>query len=161
VSDGTALPRFKRAFIAKLASLGVPNVSYQSPMQPEEMWGDDGSGLCCWFGDEATATTTITVVGAGALWIDETWNIPFRIQALGGDTDSDQQTVDQAACERLGDVMGAFSDPHFGITDDTVQTFAAVPVGTSPWYGGVLPTNTRAAAYELSIELRARIEIAA
>lgn len=159
MSDGTSLPRFKRAFIAKLEALGVPNVSYQSPMQPEEMIGDDGSGLCCWFGDTATSTLDITVVGVPVLWVDETWEIPFRIQALGSDTDDTQEVVDQRACERLGDVLSVFADPSFGIADDSIQTFAALPVGAAPWSGGVLPANFRAAAYELTIELRARIEI--
>lgn len=159
MADGTALPRFKRAFIQTLNAAGVDNVSYQSPMQPDEMFGEDGSGVACWFADDATGSLEITVMGGAALWIDETWNIPFRIQALGTDTDADQEAVDQAACELLGDVMSAFTDPSFGITDDTIQTFAAVPVGANPWTGGVLPTNLRAGRFELTIELTARIKI--
>jgi hypothetical protein len=159
MADGTALPRFKRAFIAKLKANGVPNVSYQSPMQPDEIWGDDGSGLSGWFDDTATGALNITVMGAHSLWIDETWQIPFRVQALGVDTDTDQEAVDQAACGLLGDVMTAFSDPSFGIVDDAIQVFCAVPVGAEPWFGGTLPTNQRAARYELTIELTSRLQI--
>lgn len=159
MTDGTALPRFKRAFIDTLNAAGVSNVHYQSPMQPDDMLGADGSGVACWFADDATGTLAITVMGGAALWIDETWNIPFRIQALGQDTDADQEGVDQAACELLGDVLSTFDDPSFGITDDDIQTFAAVPVGANPWSGGVLPSNMRAGRFELTIELTARIKI--
>lgn len=158
--DGSALPRFKRAFIAKLEANGVPNIFYQSPMQPEEMNGDDGSGLCGWFHDDATGDLSINIMGAHSLWIDERWQIPFRIQALGTDTDSTQEVVDQSACELLGDVMTAFTDPSFGQLDDpVVQIFQAVPVGANPWTGGVLPTNLRAGRFELTIELSARLQI--
>lgn len=159
MSDGTVLPRFKRAFIAKLKDDGVPNVSYQSPITDEDMLGEDGSGACCWFGDNPTGDLSIQVLGGASLWIDETWQIPFRIQVLGVDTDADQETVDQAACELLGDVMSAFSDPSFGVVDDAIQLFAAVPVGANPYVSGILPPNLRAGAFELTIELRSRIEI--
>jgi hypothetical protein len=159
MADGTCLPRFKRAFIAKLQTNGVANVSYQSPMQPDDLMGDDGSGRSCWFEDTATGQLSITVMGANSLWIDEIWQVPFRVQVLGSDTDADQETVDQAACALLGDVMVSFSDPSFGIVDDDIDFFNAVPVGAQPWYGGVLPSNLRAARFELTIEVKARIQI--
>lgn len=159
MSDGTALPRFKRAFVQTLVAAGVPNVAYQSPMDPEEVFGADGSGASCWFGDGAQGNLDIKLLGGPDLWIDETWIIPFVVQVLGRDTDDDQEAVDQRACELLGAVMGSFADPSFGITDDTIQTFAAVPVGAQPWAGGVTGQGLRAARFELSIELMARLQI--
>lgn len=159
MSDGTCLTRFKRAFIAQAEANGVANTSYQSPMQPEDILGDDGSGVAAWFGDHATATLTISVVAAPEIWIDEVWNIPLVVQALGQDTDADQETVDQLACERLGDIIGCFSDASFGLVDDTIQMFTAVPVGANDWNGGVLGSNLRACGFELSIELHARLVI--
>ena len=160
MTDGTALPRFKRAFIDACQTAGVQNVSYQSPMQPEDMIGENGTGAACWFADEATGTLDIRVMGDSYLWIDETWQVPFIIQVLGLDTDADQEAVDQLACEVLGDVLTTFADPSFGITDDSVvQTFAAIPVGANPWKGGILPSNSRAAGFQLTIELSSRLRI--
>lgn len=160
MADGTVLPRFKRAFITKCEAAGIVNVAYQSPMQPEDMFGGDGSGSAGWFDDHATGDLQIKVMGAPGLWVDETWQVPFIVQVLGTDTDADQETVDQSACELLGQVIALFADPSFGIaTDSAIQTFAAVPVGANPWHGGVLPSNLRAAGFKLTIELRSRLRI--
>jgi len=160
VTDGTCLPRFKVAFISKMATAGIANTFYESPMQPDDILGSDGSGVAGWFLDEASANLQITVVASPQIWIDETWTVPFVVQALGVDTDSNQQAVDQLASTRLGAILGAWTDPSFGITDDThVQVFTALPVGANAWHGGVLPPNLRGCGFQLDIEVHARLMI--
>ena len=158
--DGTALLRFKQAFVDKLAAR-APNVSYASPAKPEDMLGDDGSGVACWFADDATGTYDVAVITAPAdIWVDEQWTITLRIQALGRDTDATQERVDMLATELLGETIYLFcTDPSFGITDDTdVQTFCALP-GAITWTGGILPSGLRAAGFELDVTLDARLRL--
>lgn len=164
MSDGTALPRFKRAFVDACASAGVPNVSYQSPGNPADLVGSDGSGQACWFLDEAEGMLDIRIMGGPEIWVDETWRVPFVVQQLGLNSDATQETVDQQAAELLGLVLATFTDPSFGLTSDAagdvqIQTFAAVPVGAEPWKGGFLSNDARAASFLLSIELTARLRI--
>jgi hypothetical protein len=57
-------------------------------------------------------------------------------------------------------VLEGFADPSFGLVDDEVQTFSAVPVGAQPWNGGYLgQTEVRATGFTLTIELHARLVI--
>lgn len=159
MTDGTALPRFKRAFIATQNANGVA-ASYQSPTSVTDILGDDGSGAACWFEDDAQGDLQISVVGRPNIWIDETWQIPFRVQILGTTTDDDQETTDQAGCELLGAVLEGFADPSFGLIDDEIQTFSALPIGAEPWNGGYLAqSEVRATGFTLTIELKARLVI--
>ena len=81
MTDGTCLPRFKVAFIAKMATAGIANTFYESPMQPDDILGSDGSGVAGWFLDEASANLQITVVAAPEIWIDETWTVQISATA--------------------------------------------------------------------------------
>src|SRR5689334_13492631 len=126
------------------------------------MRGKNGSGLTCWFDDAATTALSVEILGSLPMWIDETWQIPFRIQALGTTTSDTQEVLDQRAVELLGEAIYVLvSDPDLDIsvTDPAVQVFSAIPVGTSTWAGGILPPNMNAARFELNIELHARLHL--
>jgi hypothetical protein len=158
--DGSNLPRFKRAFIAALQAR-APHVHYQSPSSPEDMLGEDGSGVACWFGDDARGEFEPPVMaGADKLWLDERWVVPFRVQALGTDTDATQEVVDQLAVELLGQAMWLFHKPSFELEQTaTLQFFHGIPTGqaVTEWTGGFLPTGFRAARFELGVEVYGRL----
>jgi hypothetical protein len=158
--DGTALTRFKRAYIAALARRDITAL-YGSPMQPDEILGPEGNGLACWFADQATAMLELKVLKGTPLWLDETWQVPFHVQALGRNTDDTQEVLDQRACELVGQCMYVLAvDPDLDMADDTnLQVFAAVPLGSSTWHGGTLQPNMNAAAFEFTIELTARLKL--
>jgi hypothetical protein len=160
MADGTVLRRFKRAFIDAIAPT-VDNAYYQSPTSPDAINGSDGSRLTAWWTDNADATVSVDVaVGAGQVWFDETSTLTLRIQALGKDTDDDQETCDTRLSETLAAVITILSaDPSAGTTDnDDMQVYRAFPVSWT-YSGGVLDTQLRAASFDVDIEVHARIQL--
>lgn len=157
---GSALPTFKRALIDSLVGY-VDNTAYQSPMQPDDMNGADGSRVSCWWDDGATIEIDEAVaVGPGTRWFDEYLTLTLVIQALGKDTTDTQEVCDQRATEVLAEVMALLSSlPAAGAADTaTVQIFDATP-STPEYTSGVLGTNLRAASWRVPITVHSRIKL--
>lgn len=158
--DGTAMLRFRTAFIDKLQTR-VSNVSYQSPMQESDVLGADGTGLACWWSDEANSTGGVNViVSDDEVWYDETFTTTLNIQALGLTTDDTQELLDQRANEVLGEAIRLLSiQSSLDITDDEIQTFTWLLQGWT-YMGGVQQgTGQRVARFELAIEGEARLKL--
>lgn len=158
--DGSVLPRFKRALIDNLTGY-VDNAYYQSPQQPEDMHGADGSRVVCWWDDQADAEIDEPVfIGPAQRWFDENATVTLVIQALGVDTGDTQETCDQRATEVLGQVVALLAtEPTAGTTDNADMTvFDATPTSWS-YQGGNLGSNLRAASYRLTITVHNRVQL--
>lgn len=156
--DGTSLRVVKRALLDRLTT--VTTVSYQSPMQPEDMLGEDGSGVAAWWSDDSEASVKVVVATGGPHWFDETINATVIIQALGRDTDDTQEVCDTRATETLGEIIAVMAhDPSCGVADtEEMQLYTVTPAG---WRNvtGILGPNLRAARYELDVTIHARIRL--
>ena len=156
---GTSLIRFKRAFIDLLDAQTTEKVSYQSPQQAKDVLGESGSGIAAWFSDEATANHSVMVFKGAPHWIDEVANPVLRIQAVGPNTDSDQEDVDASASALLYKAIAVLAaDPSVGLVDDTIQEFEALPAGLT-YSGGLFGADQRGARFELAIEVSARLKL--
>lgn len=163
--EGTVLVRFKTAFVTKLnleltSAAASGAAAYQSPQSEEDIVGASGSGVAAWFVDDAVAAHTVPVMKGSPIWVDETASPVLRIQAIARDTDSDQADADALANTVLGYALAVlFEDPTVGLTNDTIQDFCALPASWS-WQGGVqLPSNLRAARFDLTIDVEARLKL--
>jgi hypothetical protein len=160
---GTSLLRVKQAVISELQER-LSNVSYQSPTNPEGLLGTDGTGKAIWWSDEPEdeATVDVRVITGGPHWFDETVNVTLILQALGRNTGDDQETVDERATDMLGEVIGILaSDPSVGVSDDSqIQLRTVLPTS---WRkrSGVLTPDVRAAGYELTLTIDARVMLEA
>ena len=155
--DGSALPRFKLAYITALQAR-ANNVLYASPMQARDLQGETGTFVSAWFDDDAEANAEVHVFSGTPLIVDETFTVTLKIQACGITTDDTQYACDVKAVTLLGEAIGVLStNPSLSIaTDADLQMFAAVPAGWT-YTSGVLPTNQRAAGFDLRIEVTARL----
>lgn len=164
--EGTSLVRFKSALITKIntelsAGTVTAQVAYDSPQTPEDILGASGNGVACWFADEADISYEVEVMKGSPVWLDETVEAKFRIQAIGQNTDDTQATVDARANTVLGHVIALLQkDSSVGLADDDIETFTALPGPSAQYFGGKL-NDQRAARFELSIEIQARLKLTA
>lgn len=160
VLPGTSLLRFKQEFIAKLQAR-TENVVYASPVDAQELIGEDGSGVSAFWSDDSSASIKPMVfTGGSAHYYDETAIVTLVCQAIGRTTDDTQEVVDERATNLLGQAIGVLAQsPTAGITDDTdIDFFAATPSGWS-YSSGVPGDALRASRFELDIELTARLKL--
>lgn len=162
--EGSSLVRFKTALVSLLntrltAGSVQAAMAYQSPMLPEQVLGSGGYGVAAWFDPQAETAHEIMVLKGTPLWVDEVVVPRLRIQALGINTDYDQEDVDTSANNVLGYAIALCShDPSFGLVDDSIQEFDATPVAWE-YLGEPVGTNVRAAMFVLSIQVRARLKL--
>lgn len=163
--EGTSLVRFKTALITKInteltAGTVTAQVAYDSPQTPEDILGVSGNGVACWFADEADITYEVSVMKGTPVWVDESVEAVFRIQSIGQNTDATQATVDARANTILGHVIAILEkDPTVGLTQDDIETFTALP-RSARYFGGTL-NDQRAARFELTIDIEARLKLTA
>jgi len=156
VIDGTSLLRVKQELIEKLQAR-VPNVLYQSPQDASDVLGEDGSGVCVWWDDTTEATIEPIVFGL-TQW-DERYTATLIIQALGRDTDDDQESIDTLATRVLGETIGLLTaNTSLGIADDAdIQVFEIFPAGWRNITG--LNGANRAGRFEFDISVHARLSL--
>lgn len=156
-TDGTALVRFKVAFMALLDNY-VSGAIYNSPQKPEDMLAQ-GTGQAAWWADEVDAEIGVTVQKGAPHWFDEVSHPVLRIQAVGLNTGDTQAIVDARASQMLYYAVGILADnPTVGLTSDDIDTFYALPE-TYKYSGGLLGESNRAARFELTIRLEARLKL--
>lgn len=164
--EGTSLVRFRRQFLDRLAR-DVPNAQYQSPSQPAEFIGDDGSGVALWWSDDTEGEATVNVVvGGGQVWFDESYITVLRIQGLGLDTDADQYVCDQRANEAFGYALRLASCQGiagYELTDLDTDQLEVHQYLLDGWThtGGILGQAQRAARFEVRIRVDGRVKIGA
>lgn len=158
MAHGTAITKFKTAFIALLDAQTTEKVAYQSPRTTEDIIGPSGSGVAAWFSDDASATYDVNVFTAGAEWWDESSRPVLRIQAIGNNTDDDQEDVDGRASEILRLALAVVAnDPACGVADSTLENLQAIPAALT-YSGGLIGSDQRAARFELTFDLTARLK---
>ena len=157
---GTAWAPFKAAFITLLAA-EIDNVSYSSPVTPQDFDGIDGSKHIIFWDDDASATTTIEVFKGLPTWYDETIEGTLVVQAIGVTTDDTQQLLDERADATIYAIRKILqSDPTCGIAStESLELARAEMKGYIPKGGVITDTGIRGARYEITIQIEARLKV--
>lgn len=140
------------------ANLQGVAVSYQSPLQAEDVQSSTGSGEAIWL-DDADGEYENVVICSLPLQIEELYNITLNVQVLRAESEGTQYEADKRVDELLWEVMNELAnDPTWGLSGTHNFVYLHTTRGIFRRVTGFLPGGAgHGARCEMNLEVKSRL----
>lgn len=134
-------------------------VSYQAPLQADDVTGSAGSYESIWL-DDTDGEYENRVICALPLQLEETYSVRLVVQVLAPESEGTQEVADRRVDELLYEVMSELAyDPTFGLSGTGNIVYLHATHGPFRRITGLLPNGMgHGARFEMNLEVDSRLE---